>query len=215
MRLLSFRRFDALPPPHRLVNYDEGLPSDLDQTYNAKTKKAWDQNSEQLFEQNVTWEDVKWLKKAIGNSIPLVIKGIMTAEDALLAVEAGADGVMVSNHGGRQLDGALATIDALPEIAKAVGGRVPILLDGGVRRGTDVIKALALGATAVGLGKPVFFALAVDGEEGVTSMLEILKTEIESAMAICGIEHISDITRDHVTRHPSELPEAPRIRSNL
>jgi (S)-2-hydroxy-acid oxidase len=155
--------FNALPPPHRLVNYDDDyhgsdtaasnatkgdaasqctLLGSLDQTYNSQEKRAWDQNSEQMFEQNVTWNDVAWIKSILPNNMPLVIKGIMTAEDALLAMEAGADGIMVSNHGGRQLDGCLATIDALPEIAQAIGGQVPIWLDSGVRRGTDVLKAL-------------------------------------------------------------------------
>ena len=118
-------------------------------------------------------------------------------------MEAGADGVMVSNHGGRQLDGALATIDALPEVVSAVGGRVPVWLDSGVRRGTDILKALALGASAVGIGKPMFFSLAVGGQEGVSCMLELLRTELEAAMAICGVERISEIPRDLVTRHPS------------
>ena len=113
------------------------------------------------------------------------------------------DGIMVSNHGGRQLDGCLASIDVLPEIAEAVGERVPILLDGGIRRGTDVLKALALGATCVGIGKPIFFALAVGGEDAVSHVLSILKTELEAAMAICGVETVQDITRQLVTRHPN------------
>ncbi len=136
---------------------------------------AWDQNTEQLFEQNPCWDDVRWLKNEACQDLPLIVKGIMTAEDAIEAVKAGADGVMVSNHGGRQLDGALAAIDALPEVVAAVGGEVPILLDGGTRRGTDVLKALALGATAVGLGKPVFFALSVGGENAVANLLEMMK----------------------------------------
>jgi (S)-2-hydroxy-acid oxidase len=200
--------FNALPPPHRLVNYDDDHhhdhhyhhnddnnhsssknddPNDsnttrcynyvpnnnnyyynnynkldispsntstatgttpttnLDQTYNSQQKKAWDQNSEQMLEQNVTWNDLTWIKSILPTQpqhMPLIIKGIMTAEDALLAMEAGADGIMVSNHGGRQLDGCLATIDVLPEIVHVVQGRVPIWLDGGVRRGTDILKAL-------------------------------------------------------------------------
>jgi (S)-2-hydroxy-acid oxidase len=167
--------FNALPPPHRLVNYDDdddhedddnddhnkdnhsddqqknskddGVETTtptihLDQTYNSQQKKAWDQNSEQMFEQNVTWNDVTWIKSILPYNMPLIIKGIMTAEDALLAMEAGADGIMVSNHGGRQLDGCLATIDVLPEIVQVVRGRLPIWLDGGIRRGTDVLKAL-------------------------------------------------------------------------
>jgi isopentenyl diphosphate isomerase/L-lactate dehydrogenase-like FMN-dependent dehydrogenase len=207
--------FNALPPPHRLVNYDDGEGSHLDETYNSKNQKAWDQNTEQLFEQDMTWADVRWLKEEGCPNLPLVVKGIMTAEDAELAIEAGADGIMVSNHGGRQLDGALASIDALPEVVEAVAGRVPVLLDGGVRRGTDVVKALALGASAVGLGKPIFFALSIGGQQGVTQLLNMIKTEIESAMAICGVETVSDITRKLVTRHPSGGPAVPYIRASL
>lgn len=191
------------------MNYDY-YPTDdtgfsLDRTYNAADQPAWDQNSAQMFEQNVTWADVAWLKQVACPDLPLIIKGIMTAEDADLAMNAGADGVMVSNHGGRQLDGCLASIDVLPEVVAAVRHRGPVLLDGGVRRGTDVLKALALGATAVGVGKPVFFALAVDGESGVTRMLDLLRTEIESAMAICGCQTIDDISSILVTRHPLDI----------
>ncbi|KAL3902320.1 MAG: hypothetical protein SGARI_005896 [Bacillariaceae sp.] len=205
--------FNALPPPHRLVNYDAAAiettestasqQSSLDETYNSQQERSWDQNSEQMFEQDLSWKDVAWIKQLLlPKGMPLVIKGIMTAEDALLAMEAGADAIMVSNHGGRQLDGCLASIDALPEIAKAISGKIPIWLDSGVRRGTDVLKALALGASAVGIGKPVFFALGVGGEEAVSYMLQLLQTELEAAMAICGIERIEDITPNLVTRHP-------------
>lgn len=219
--------FNALPPPHRLVNYDE-VPSgtsssafagSLDRTYNGKAHKSWDQNSELMFEQNVTWDDVKWLKQHGCSSLPLVVKGVMTAEDARSAVEAGADGVMVSNHGGRQLDGCLASIDALPEVVAAVGHRVPVLLDGGVTRGTDVLKALALGATAVGIGKPVFFALAVGGEDAVVNMLGLMKTEVEAAMAICGCRTVEDLAAKGkgglVCRHPSGGPAMRYVRSKL
>lgn len=178
----------------------------MDQTYNAADQPAWDQNSEQMFEQNVTWKDVAWLKQQVlGPDIRLIVKGVMTGEDADEAMKAGADGVMVSNHGGRQLDGCLASIDALPGVVAAVRGRGPVLLDGGVRRGTDVLKALALGATAVGLGKPVFFALVVGGESAVTRMLNLLRTEIEAAMAICGCQTIQDISKSLVTRHPRDM----------
>jgi len=207
--------FNALPPPHRLVNYDDGVMSELAQAYNSKTQKAWDQNTEQLFEQNVSWDDVRWLKQKGCPDLPLVIKGIMTAEDADLAIQAGADGVMVSNHGGRQLDGALASIDALPEVVKAVAGRVPVLLDGGIRRGTDVLKALALGATAVGIGKPIFFALAVGGRQAVSQLLQMLKTEIEAAMALCGVEKVDDISTKLVSRHPCGSSAVPYIRASL
>ncbi len=202
-------KFNALPPPHRLVNYDEYETEDSrnttttpEQTYNGQQEKAWDQNSEQMFEQDVSWDDIAWIKREAALHVPLVVKGIMTADDATMAILAGADGIMVSNHGGRQLDGALATIDVLPEIVKAVDGRVPVLLDSGVRRGTDVLKALALGATAVGIGKPFFFALSIGGEDAVSFLLELLQTELEAAMAICGIEQISDISTNLVVRHP-------------
>mmetsp|Transcript_25721 Transcript_25721/g.53729 ORF Transcript_25721/g.53729 Transcript_25721/m.53729 type:complete len:348 (-) Transcript_25721:209-1252(-) len=212
--------FNALPPPHRLVNYDEevarkGAPQsqkkwpapeasvvDKSKIYGGE-EDAWDQNTEQLFEQNPSWEDVRWLKKEACRDLPLIVKGILTAEDAIEAVNAGADGVMVSNHGGRGLDGALATIDVLPEVVEAVGGKIPILLDGGIRRGTDVLKALALGATAVGVGKPMFFALAVGGENAVANLLEMMRRETEAAMAICGCESIADVGKNLVTRHPN------------
>jgi len=111
--------------------------------------------------------------------------------------------VMVSNHGGRQLDGCLATIDVLAEVVEAVKGRVPVWIDGGFRRGTDILKALALGASAVGIGKPVFFALGVGGEDSLTFMLQLLRTELESAMAICGVEQINHIHPSLVTDHPT------------
>lgn len=198
--------FNALPPPHRLVNYDdEGTTAaqKLDQTYNSQQEKAWDQNSEQMFQQNVAWDDIAWIKRKAAPDVPVMVKGIMTGEDAKLAIAAGADGIMVSNHGGRQLDGALATIDVLPEVVKAVAGRVPVWLDSGVRRGTDVLKALALGASAVGIGKPLFFALAIGGEDAVSYLLQLLQTELEAAMAICGVEKVQDISSSLVTRHPA------------
>lgn len=211
--------WDSLPAPHRLVNYDEqGASSTQDQTYNSKEHKSWDQNSEQMWEQNVTWDDIRWLKKEGCPNLPLIVKGIMTGEDAILAVEHGADGVFVSNHGGRGLDGCLASIDVLPEVVSALkkrGFNVPVLLDGGVTRGTDVLKALALGATAVGLGKMVFYSLACGGEEGVVKMLQMLKTETEAAMAICGCANVKDITENLVTRHPSGGRVVPYIRASL
>lgn len=149
-----------------------------------------------MFAQDVTWDDIALIKKKIGPNVPLVVKGIMTAEDAEMAIHAGADAIMVSNHGGRQLDGAPASIDVLPEVVHAVADRVPVWLDSGVRRGTDILKALALGASAVGIGKPFFYALALGGEEGVSHLLDLLQTELEAAMAICGLESISDCTSE-------------------
>src|SRR5205814_4794863 len=122
-----------------------------------------------------SWSDLEWLA---GYGLPVVIKGILTAEDATLACEHGVAGIIVSNHGGRQLDGVPASLDVLEEVVDAVNGRAEVLLDSGVRRGTDVLRALALGARAVLIGRPVVFALAVDGEAGVRHVLELLHAEL-------------------------------------
>lgn len=190
--------FSSLPDPHRLMNYEQ----DLAKTYNSQTHDSWDQNSEDLFDSSITFTDIAWVKQHCAG-VPVIVKGIMTPEDADECIRYGADGIMVSNHGGRQLDGTLSTIDALPPIVKIVAGRVPVLLDGGVRRGTDVVKALALGAAAVGIGKPVFFGLAVNGKEGVRHVFRLLKKEIETTMALCGVSSTKDISTSLVCRHPS------------
>jgi 4-hydroxymandelate oxidase len=140
---------------------------------------------------SLSWTDVDWLRTQ--TPLPILIKGILTAEDARLAVERGVDGIVVSNHGGRQLDGALPSIRALPEVVAAVQGRCEVYLDGGIRRGTDVIKALALGARAVFVGRPVLWGLAVDGAEGVYQILTLLKDELDLAMALCGRPTLADI----------------------
>lgn len=145
----------------------------------------------------LTWADLEWLAK-LGK--PVIVKGILRADDARAAIDHGAAAIEVSNHGGRQLDGAIASIDALPAIADAVQGRVPILLDGGVRRGTDVLTGLALGATAVGIGRPVIWGLAVNGEAGVGRVLDLLVTELDSAMALSGCASVGEVTRDLVNQ---------------
>jgi (S)-2-hydroxy-acid oxidase len=144
----------------------------------------------------LTWEDVDWLRSV--TSLPLILKGIMTVEDARLAVEHGVEGIIVSNHGGRQLDGVPATIAMLPRIVETVKGRAEVFLDGGIRRGTDVLKALALGAQAVLIGRPYVWGLAVDGEAGVKRVLALLRGEVELAMALAGCPKISDIKRSLV-----------------
>ena len=131
-------------------------------------------------------------------SLPILLKGILTAEDALLALERGVSGIIVSNHGGRQLDSAIASIDALPEIVEAVAGRCEVYLDGGIRRGSDVLKALALGARAVMVGRPIFWGLAVNGAEGVHHVLEILRAELELAMILSGHYSLDTIDRSLV-----------------
>ena len=139
----------------------------------------------------MTWKELEWLRSL--NSMPLVLKGIRTAEDAHLAVEHGVDGIFVSNHGGRQMDMTMSAIETLPEIVDAVQGRAEVYLDSGIRRGSDVIKALALGAKAVAIGRPFYWGLAVDGAEGVHGVLEILREEIDRAMAFCGQTNIREL----------------------
>ncbi len=143
------------------------------------------------FTDHMTWTDLEWLA---GFGLPVIVKGILHPDDARLAIDHGAAGIGVSNHGGRQLDGVIASLDALPAVADAVEGRVPVLLDGGVRRGADVLVSLALGASAVGIGRPVIWGLAVDGEAGVGNVLDLLTNELENAMALCGTTLVAEIT---------------------
>ena len=149
-----------------------------------------------LIDDSLTWESVEWLRSI--TELPLLIKGILTGEDAAEAMAIGASGIIVSNHGGRQLDGVLASIDALPEVVRAADGRVPVLMDGGVRRGTDIFKALALGAQAVLIGRAYLWGLAADGETGVSRVLEMLRSELELAMALAGCADVAGITEAHV-----------------
>jgi 4-hydroxymandelate oxidase len=153
------------------------------------------------FDTTLSWRDVEWLTSEY--RLPVLVKGVLTEEDARLACEHGAAGVVVSNHGGRQLDGVPASLDALPEVVEAVGGRVEVLLDGGVRRGTDALKALALGARAVLIGRAMLFGLAARGEEGVAHVLELLRAEVELGLALLGCASPADVTRDHVRRVPA------------
>ncbi len=144
----------------------------------------------------MTWSGLGWLRSL--SSLPLVIKGIRTAEDARLCAENGVDGILVSNHGGRQVDGTMSSIETLPEIVEAVQGRVEVYLDSGIRRGADVLRALALGARAVLIGRPLFWGLAVDGEAGVRMVLELLRQELDRAMAYCGVTDLDGINRSLV-----------------
>jgi 4-hydroxymandelate oxidase len=144
----------------------------------------------------LTWRDVEWLRSI--TRLPVLIKGIVRGDDAAKAIDHGASGIIVSNHGGRQLDTAIASVRALPEVVDAVAGRAEVLLDGGVRRGTDVIKAIALGARAVLIGRPVVWGLASGGETGARRVLDLLRAEVDLAMALCGCPTIGDISRDLV-----------------
>ncbi|NXW41491.1 HAOX2 oxidase, partial [Nyctiprogne leucopyga] len=146
-----------------------------------------------LLDPSVTWNDIYWLRSL--THLPIIIKGILTKEDAELAVRHGVQGIIVSNHGGRQLDGGPATIDALVEVVEAVQGRVEIYLDGGIRKGSDVLKALALGARCVFIGRPALWGLAYKGEEGLQDVLRILQDEFRLSMALAGCASVSEIGR--------------------
>jgi isopentenyl diphosphate isomerase/L-lactate dehydrogenase-like FMN-dependent dehydrogenase len=151
-----------------------------------------------LLDPTLTWTDLEALVS--GCDLPVLVKGVLTAQDAELAFEHGAAGVIVSNHGGRQLDGVAPAAEALPEVAEAVGGRGALLADGGVRRGTDVLVALALGADAVMVGRPPLWGLAADGEQGALSVLRILRNEFELALALAGCSSPAAVSREHVRR---------------
>ncbi|MGB3401735.1 MAG: alpha-hydroxy acid oxidase [Microcoleaceae cyanobacterium] len=142
---------------------------------------------------SITWKDLEWLQSL--TKLPVVVKGILRGDDAVKAVEHGAKAIIVSNHGGRQLDGAVATIDALSEAIAAVDNQVEVLVDGGIRRGTDVLKALSLGAKAVLVGRPILWGLAVGGEAGVSHILELLRDELDVAMALSGCATVQDIDK--------------------
>lgn len=150
-----------------------------------------------MIEAGLEWDYVDELRERWG--VPVVVKGLLTSEDATLALEHGAAAVVVSNHGGRQLDGSIASLHALPEVVEAVDGRAEVYLDGGVRRGSDVVTALALGARAVLVGRPVVFGLAFGGDKGVEQVLEILRDETENALALLGCRSPDEVTRGHVT----------------
>ena len=146
----------------------------------------------------MTWEQIGWFKD--GSKMPVIVKGIVNPEDAALAVKHGADAIVVSNHGGRQLDGVIGTLDALPDCVDAVGGKVPVLMDGGLRRGTDVLKALALGAKAVLVGRAPLWGLGAFGQPGVERVLWMLNAELKLAMGLAGMAKMSDISRTIVKR---------------
>jgi isopentenyl diphosphate isomerase/L-lactate dehydrogenase-like FMN-dependent dehydrogenase len=163
----------------------------------ARARNAGADEALHLLDSAVEWEYVGELHERFG--LPVIVKGLVTAEDARLACDHGAAAVVVSNHGGRQLDGAVASLEALPEVVEAVDGRAEVYLDGGVRRGTDVVTALALGAQAVLVGRPVMYGLAFGGAKGVQQVLEILRDETENALALLGCRSPAEVTRAHVS----------------
>ncbi|XP_028043353.1 hydroxyacid oxidase 1 [Bombyx mandarina] len=199
--LFGLRRADVrnkftLPRHLRLANFDGILSTKIHNTNNGSGLNEYVQN---LFDKSVTWNDIKWLKSI--TSLPIIAKGVLRGDDAVKAVEAGCSAILVSNHGARQLDGVPATIEALPEIVEALKGYdVEIFLDGGVSTGTDVYKALALGAKMVLVGRPALWGLTVGGQAGVQRMLQILRTELEYTLQIAGTPTVADVTKEMV-RH--------------
>jgi 4-hydroxymandelate oxidase len=185
----------------RDVRNQFGLPDHLD-IANVKARLESSQENAsalaiyagELLDQAITWKDIDWVGSI--TSLPILLKGIHHPQDALLAIEHGAKGIIVSNHGARQLDTVPATIDMLPAISSAINGQIEVLLDGGVRRGTDVLKALALGANAILIGRPILWGLAIDGEKGVLTVLQMLREELDLAMALSGVTSIDSISED-------------------
>ncbi|NWS58533.1 HAOX1 oxidase, partial [Chunga burmeisteri] len=209
-RIDDVRNKFQLPPHLRLKNFSS---SDLA----FSSGKDFGENSAlavyvaEAIDASINWEDIKWLRGL--TSLPIVVKGILRADDAKEAVKIGVNGILVSNHGARQLDGVPATvsiavflvslfqIDVLPEIVEAVEGKVEVFLDGGVRKGTDVLKALALGAKAVFIGRPLIWGLVYQGEEGAKEVLQMLKEEFRLAMALTGCQRVEEIGRTLIRRH--------------
>ncbi|MGQ4648868.1 alpha-hydroxy-acid oxidizing protein [Lyngbya aestuarii] len=185
----------TLPPEMELANLTTMANLEIPQTEGESGLFTY---FTQQLDPGLTWRDVEWLQSL--TKLPVVVKGILRGDDALRAVEHGVKAIIVSNHGGRQLDGAIATIDALPEVVAAVGDAAEVLIDGGIRRGTDVFKALALGAKGVLVGRPVLWGLAVDGEAGVRHVLQLLRDELDVAMALSGCANLKDIDASFVKR---------------
>jgi 4-hydroxymandelate oxidase len=184
----------VLPDDIQAVNVD---PAVMGSTHAAAAgTSAIQRHSAERFDPSITWTDLPWLRAR--TSLPLLLKGVLTAPDARLAVEHGVDGLIVSNHGGRQLDAAVPSLHALPEIVDAVPADVPVLLDGGIRRGSDIFAALALGARAVLVGRPVLWGLAASGRAGATAVLELLRDQLEECMMLAGRPAIGSLDRGAV-----------------
>jgi 4-hydroxymandelate oxidase len=162
-------------------------------TVDPRTVDAESPAAAMIDQASINWSDLAWIRAA--SPLPVLIKGVVRGDDAKRALDEGVAGLWVSNHGGRQLDTAIPTADALPEIVEVAAGRVPIVVDGGIRRGTDVLKAIALGADAVAIGRPQLWGLAVGGEHGVARVLQLLRDELSLAMALAGCTRLGDIDR--------------------
>ena len=177
------------------------------------------ENFTESLDRSMNWSDLEWLRSI--TTMPLMVKGVQTAQDARLCVDHGADALIVSNHGGHALQGGIGTIEMLPDIAAAVGDRLEVYMDGGIRHGADVLKALALGAKAVFIGRPIFWGLSVGGEDGVSHVLDILRNELDVAMGLCGVtdvKHVSSDLVDHwstVSKDGAVVSQLERLASLL
>jgi isopentenyl diphosphate isomerase/L-lactate dehydrogenase-like FMN-dependent dehydrogenase len=189
-----------LTGPPLIAHHDKDLPRGSSSRGGVAGGERLTSFVQGLFNSDMGWEDLRWIREAWGG--PLVLKGVMCGEDAALAVAAGCEGVVVSNHGGRQLDGVPATIDMLPEIVEAVAGQAEVLIDGGVRRGSDVVKALALGAKACLIGRPWLYGLAAGGEAGVARVLQTFAEEIDRTLALLGVHDCSSLDPSVLRRRP-------------
>ncbi|MGW2542153.1 alpha-hydroxy acid oxidase [Kitasatospora sp. NPDC001574] len=198
-RLRDLRNGFAVPPEIRAVNLDPALMASTHRATEGSSGIA--DHAREQFDPTLTWSDLAWLRER--TRLPLVLKGVLTAEDARLAAEHGVDAVVVSNHGGRQLDGALPALAALPEVVDALPPHIPAVLDGGVRGGADIAVALALGARAVLVGRPAFWGLATGGEDGVTRVLDLLRDELEHTMALLGRPGVADLDRTALAPWPT------------
>lgn len=217
-RNLEIRNQFKLPPHFKIANFAEEEitePQSNEQRPDPPTRRSsttgYHDGEKRVFptgpitfhthaaNPTLNWErDIAWLKQECGPEMQVWVKGIATSEDALLAIHHQVDGIVVSNHGGRQLNGALATLDALPEVAAAVQGKIPVHVDGGIRHGTDVFKALALGADFVWVGRPALWGLAYNGQAGVELMLRILGDEFRLCMGLAGVINVEDISKDYL-----------------
>jgi 4-hydroxymandelate oxidase len=197
-RLRDIRNGFTLPAGVSAVNVGSALMAEAHEREPGSSSLQRHASSE--LDSAITWNDLAWLRAQ--TPLPLMLKGLATAEDTALALDHGIDAVVVSNHGGRQLDGAVASLDALPEVAAAAAGRIPVLVDGGIRSGTDVFKALALGARAVLVGRPVVWGLAHAGAAGVGAVLALLRDELSEVMALAGRPRLADIDATAVRVRP-------------
>lgn len=196
-RRADIRNKFALPSHLRLGNFDGEALGKLKSTDGGSSLSEYVTS---LFDASLSWDHVKWLKSV--TKLPIVLKGILTPQDALLAIESGAEAIIVSNHGARQVDGIPASIEALTEIVESVNGKIEVYMDGGVRQGVDVLRALALGAKMVFVGRPMLWGLSQGGEQGARQILEIFRRELDLAFALTGCRSVKDVKKDMV-KHQS------------